>query len=119
MPLLTLEQANTAWGDILAEYLREPTEDEIAKLMPPEYKLPIAEWTVGDYLDFKKELWLHHQQRNLIGLLRKETAFARRNEHHQLAKIFGKDIMNSLTEDQKKALHARFDELNEAVKGKF
>lgn len=119
MPALTLREAYQAWGDIIDSYLREATDDDIAKLMPVDHPIDIEKMTVGEYLDFKKNLWRSSQARNIIGLLRKETAYARRNEHHQITKLFTADEIKNLSPETVKRLKERFAELNETVKGKF
>lgn len=119
MSELTLKDSYSAWGDLVNEYLREPTDEEIAALMPVDHPLPLEKMTVGDYLDFKKNLWQAKQARNIIGLLRKETAYARRNEHHQMSKLFTNEELASISPATKAALKRRFDELNEVIKGKF
>jgi hypothetical protein len=75
--------------------------------------------TVGQLEDKTKELWKQRQVRNVVGLMRKEAAFARRNEHHVLNGIFGKEVFEHLSDEAKEKLHARFAELNEAVKAEF
>ena len=119
MPLVKLREAYKAWGDVVDHYLREPTTEEITKLMPVDHALPLELMTVGDYLNFKANLWQATQKRNIIGLIRKEVAFARRNEHHQIAGLFAKGEYEALSDETKAKIKARFDELNEAVKGKF
>lgn len=119
MPLLTLREAYEAWDGPVEHYLREPTDAELANLMPVDHPIDLEKMTVGEVQDFQKNLWHAKQKRDLIGMLRKETAFARRNEHHVLNGIFGKEFYNSLNQEQKDALKARFAELNEAVKAEF
>lgn len=119
MPAQTLREAYAAWGEIIPHYLREPTDEDIAKLMPVDHPLPLEKMTVGDYLDFKQNLWLAKQVREIIGLLRKETAYARRNEHHQMSKLLTSDELANLSPSTKAALKRRFAELNETVKGEF
>lgn len=115
--MLTTREAHQAWGDIINDVLREPTDAEIAKLMPADHPLPLDKMTVGDYLDFKKNVWKAAQVSQIIYLLKKETAYARRNEHHQLGKIFGKEVWDGLPQSVKDAVKVRFDELNAEVKG--
>lgn len=119
MAEMTLREAYKAWGDTINHYLREPTDEEIAALMPADHPLPLDKMTVGDYLDFKKNLWQAKQAREIIGLLRKETAYARRNEHHQLSKMFTAEELASFSPATVSALKKRFGELNEVIKGKF
>lgn len=119
MPAQTLREAYAAWGEVINHYLREPTDEEIDKLMPLDHPLPLDEMTVGDYLDFKKTLWQSKQVREIIGLLRKETAYARRNEHHQTSKLFTNAELASISPATKAALKRRFAELNETIKGSF
>lgn len=115
MPL-TAEDAYKAWAETVGSLVREPTAAEIAAFMPEEHPLPLEKMTVGDYLDFKNNLWKAEQVRQIVNLLIRETAFARRNEHHQLARIFGKEVYEALPETVKEAIKARFAELSEAVK---
>jgi len=119
MSLLTLREAYKAWSPALDHYMREPTDAEIAALMPVDHPLPLDKMTVGEMQDFQKNLWQAKQKRDIVGMLRKEVAFARRNEHHVLNGIFGKEVYELLSQEAKDALHARFAELNEALKGKF
>lgn len=119
MSEFTLEKANEAWAGPVSEYLRDPTSAELAALTPEIPEEDRGNMTVGQLEDKTKELWKQRQVRNVVGLLRKEAAFARRNEHHVLNGIFGKEFYESLTDAQKDALKARFTELNEAVKAEF
>lgn len=115
----TLEKAYAAWEGPVTAYLREPTDKDLAAITPEIPAEDRDKMTVGQLQDLQKKLWKEHQLRNIIGLLRKEAAFARRNEHHILNGIFGKEFYNSLSQEQKDALKARFTELNEAVKAEF
>lgn len=119
MSEFTLEKANEAWAGPVSAYLRDPSPEDLAAVTPELSDEERANMSVGDLQDLQMKIWKENQVRNVVGLLRKEAAFARRNEHHQLAKIFGKDVMDMLTQEQKDALHARFAELNEAVKAEF
>jgi hypothetical protein len=119
MSEFTLEKANAAWEAPVTAYLRDPSPEELAALTPELSDEERANMSVGDLQDMQMSLWKKQQVRNVVGLLRKEAAFARRNEHHVLNGIFGKEFYNSLTQEQKDALKARFNELNEAVKAEF
>lgn len=119
MSEFTLEKAYEAWGDPISAYLRDPSPEELTAITPEIPEEDRANMTVGQLEDKTKEIWKQRQVRNIVGLMRKEAAFARRNEHHVLNGIFGKEFYESLTDQQKDALKARFAELNEAVKAEF
>lgn len=114
---MKFRDAHKAWGKWLEVTLREPTDEEITKLMPVDHQIPVDKMTVGDYIDFKKNIWRAKQTSEIIGLLMKEVAYARRNEHHKLAEIFGKEAYEALPDEVKAGLKKRFSELNEEVKG--
>lgn len=119
MSEFTLEKAYEAWSGPVEAYLREPTIEELAALTPELSDEEISNMNVGELQDLQRKLWKERQVRNLVGLLRKEAAFARRNEHHVLNGIFGKEVLEHLSVEAKEKLHARFKELNEAVKADF
>lgn len=64
-----LREAYKKWGDKVRHILREPTDAEIAALMPAFHPLPLDTMTVGDWLDYRKNLWQSVQVREIIGLL--------------------------------------------------
>jgi len=119
MSEFTLEKANEAWAGPVEAYLRDPTPEDLAAITPELSDEERAAMSVGDLQDMQMKIWKSNQVRNMVGLLRKEAAFARRNEHHVLNGIFGKEFFNTLTDAQKDGLKARFAELNEAVKAEF
>lgn len=119
MSEFTLEKAYEAWAGPVEAYLREPTSEELAAITPELSDDERENMSVGDLQDLQMKLWKERQVRNFVGLLRKEAAFARRNEHHVLNGIFGKEFYGTLSQDAKDKLHARFAELNEAVKAEF
>lgn len=119
MPLLTLQEAYKAWGDTLNHYLREPTDDELAALMPADHPIDVEKMTVGEVQDLQANLWKASQIRHIIGLLRKEVAYARRNEQHVISRLFTKAELDALSPQTISRLKERFDELNEVVKGSF
>lgn len=115
----TLEKAYEAWAGPVNAYLRDPSPEDLAALTPEIPEEDRANMTVADLQDMQMKLWKEKQARDIIGLLRKEAAFARRNEHHQLAQIIGKEQYAALSQETKDKIKARFAELNEAVKAKF
>lgn len=115
----TIEKAYEAWAGPVQAYLRDPSPEDLAALTTELSEEQRANMSVGDLQDMQMDLWKQQQVRNVVGLLRKEAAFARRNEHHVLNGILGKEFYNSLTDAQKDGLKARFGELNEAVKAEF
>lgn len=119
MSQFTLEKAYEAWGDPINAYLRDPSPEELAALTPEIPEEDRANMTVGQLEDKTKEIWKQRQVRNIVGLMRKEAAFARRNEHHVLNGIFGREVFDTISPAAKDKLHARFAELNEAVKAEF
>lgn len=119
MSEFTLEKANEAWAGPVEAYLRDPTPEDLAAITPEIPEEDRANMTVGDLEDLQMKIWKQRQVRNVVGLLRKEAAFARRNEHHVLNGIFGKEVFEHLSQEAKDKLHARFAELNEAVKAEF
>lgn len=119
MSEFTLEKAYEAWAGPVNAYLREPTPEDLAALTPEIPEEDRAIMTVGQLEDMQMDLWKQKQARDLIGLIRKEAAFARRNEHHQLAAIIGKEQYAALTDETKEKIKARFAELNQAVKAEF
>lgn len=115
----TLEKAYEAWAGPVNAYLRDPSPEDLAALTPEIPEEDRATMTVGQLEEKTKALWKEKQARDIIGLLRKEAAFARRNEHHVLNGIFGKEVYELLSNEAKAKLHARFNELNKAVKAEF
>lgn len=119
MPAQTLRDAYKAWGDWVNHILRKPTDAEIAALMPVDHPIPVDQMTVGEVLDFQENLWKAKQVREVIGVIRKEVAYARRNEHHQITSLFTKEEIAAISPETMAKLKARFGELNETVKGNF
>lgn len=115
----TLREAYKAWGDIINSYLREPTDEELAQLMPVDHPIDLEKMTVGEIQEFQANLWKAKQVRNIVGLLRKETAYARRNEHHQISNLFTKDEIAAISPETMRRIKERFASLNEAVRAEF
>lgn len=67
-----LRAAYKLYSDRVNHILREPTEEELVKLLPA-FHIPKnkdgSPYTVGQYLDFTKSLWKAKQVREIIGLL--------------------------------------------------
>lgn len=64
-----LRAAYKKYSDPIREILRDPTDDEIAQLMPLDHPLDVKTMTVGQWLDFTKNLWKSVQTRQIISLL--------------------------------------------------
>lgn len=64
-----LRDAYKKWSGKLYHIMREPTPADIAPLMPAFHPLPLATMTVGDWLDYQKNLWQAVQVREIIRLL--------------------------------------------------
>lgn len=64
-----LRDAYKKYSDQIDHILRDPTPADIAPLMPAFHPLPLSTITVGDWLDYQKNLWHAVQKRALIGLL--------------------------------------------------
>lgn len=115
----SIEKAYEAWSGPVNAYLRDPSPEDLAALTPEIPEEDRAIMTVGQLEEMQLKLWKEKQARDIIGLLRKEAAFARRNEHHQLAAIIGKEQYEAMSQETKDGIKARFAELNEAVKAEF
>lgn len=64
-----LRDAYKKWGNQVQHILREPTDAEIAALMPAFHPLPLDTMTVGGWLEYRKKLWQSVQTREIIRLL--------------------------------------------------
>lgn len=92
-----LSEAYQKYSDKLDHILRNPTDTEIAALLPVDHPLPLKRMTVGQYLDFCQDIWYSKQKREIIVLLAKAEnkhplVLAPTNKHGQPIGNFPKDI---------------------------
>lgn len=115
--LKTIKEGNQAWGAYIDSILHEPTESELAQFIPEISDEDRDKVTIEQLNEMTLQRYQEQQKADLIWLLIKETAYARRNEQHVMAKLFGKEDVEKLSPETVIKLKERFAELNAVVKG--
>lgn len=115
--LKTIEEGNKAWGTFIDTILHEPTEAELAQFIPEVPDEDRDKVTIEKLNEMTLERYQAQQKADLIWLLIKETAYARRNEQHVMSKLFTKAEVENLSPETVSKLKDRFAELNAVVKG--
>lgn len=58
----------------IKELLREPTDADISAMMPVDHPYELENFTVGQWLDFRKDLWQAKQVSAIVRMLMEAEA---------------------------------------------